>query len=190
MADHFLTFQRFNDPGLASTIANALKEQRVECVVEKVRPLLEPGFFRNTVEQNIHLKVRASDLEKAEKALEEHYRRQVQEVDPGYYLLSFTDPELLEIMAKPDEWGFFDYVLARELLAQRGLEIPAEIAEQMKRQRRRQLAQQEKMVPPDGLVEFGTILDHFFNVVSRHMLGFLKKVSSRDTRQEDMQKKS
>lgn len=182
MADHFLTFQRFNDPGLASAIANALKEQQIECVVEKVRPLLEPGFFPNTVEQNIHLKVRAADLEKAEKALEEHYRRHVQEVDPGYYLLSFTDQELIEIMAKPDEWGFFDHVLARELLSQRGLEIPAEIAEQMKRQRRRQLDQQAKMVPPDGLVEFGMILDRFFNVVSRHMVGFLKKVSSRDIR--------
>jgi len=178
MSAQFLTFQQFNDPGLASAIAATLKEQQVECVVEKVRPLLEPGFFRNTVEQNIHLKVRASDLEKAEKALEEHYQRHLQDIDPGYYLLSFTDAELLEIVAKPDEWGHFDYVLALELLAERGLRIPSEIAEEMKRQRRRQLAREDSMIPPDSLVELGTILDQFFNGVSRRLTELLKKIYS------------
>lgn len=179
MAARLLTFRQFNDPGLASAIADTLKQQQVDCVVEKVRPLLEPGFFRNTVEQNIHLKVRASDLEKAERALEEHYQRHLQDVDPAYYLLSFSDVELLDILAKPDEWGHFDYVLARELLAERGLEIPLEIAEEMKRQRRRQLAQQENTIPPDALVELGTMLDHFFNGVSRAMTGLLTKIYSK-----------
>jgi hypothetical protein len=174
MSATFLTFQQFNDPGLASAIAGTLKDQGVECVVEKVRPLLEPGFFRNTIEQNIHLKVRATDLEKAEKALEEHYRRHLQDIDPGYYLFSFTDIELLDILARPDEWGHFDYVLARELLAQRGLEIPAEIAERMKQQRRAQLAQQEESIPPDGLVEFGTTLDRFFKIVRQELVKVLK----------------
>lgn len=178
MTAQFLTFQQFNDPGLASAIADTLKEQQVECVVEKVRPLLEPGFFRNTVEQNIHLKVRATDLEKAEKALEEHYQRHLQDVDPGYYLLSFSDIELLEIIAKPDEWGHFDYVLALHLLAERGLEIPPAIAEEMKRQRRLQLAQQEKMIPPDGIVELGTMLDRFFTGVSHRLIKILRKISS------------
>ncbi|HXB90746.1 MAG TPA: hypothetical protein VNU72_00590 [Puia sp.] len=179
MSAPFLTFQQFNDPGLASAIAATLKEQEVECVVEKVRPLLEPGFFRNTIEQNIHLKVRATDLEKAEIALEEHYRRHLQDIDPGYYLFAFTDIELLDILSKPDEWGHFDYVLASELLAQRGLEIPAEIAEKMKRQRRAQLAQQEKLIPPDGLVEFGTTLDRFFSGVSDRLMKIILKISSK-----------
>jgi hypothetical protein len=144
MAAPFLTFQKFNDPGLASAIADKLKERRIECLVEKVLPLLEPSFFRNTVEQTIHLKVRATDFDRAHKALEEHYEHQLQDVDPGYYLFSFTDLELLEIVAKPDEWGHFDYVLARELLAERGLPIPDETIQQMKKQRLRQLAQQAR----------------------------------------------
>jgi hypothetical protein len=144
MADPFLTFQKFNDPGLASAIAGKLKEQRIECLMEKVQPLLEPSFFRNTVEQTIHLKVRATDFDRAHKALEEHYEHQLQDVDPGYYLFSFTDLELLEIVAKPDEWGHFDYVLAREVLAERGLPIPDETIQQMKQQRLRQLAQEAR----------------------------------------------
>ena len=143
MASLFMTFQRFNDPGLADAIAQKLRARDIDCIVEKVKPLLEPGFFRNPVEQTIHLKVRSTDLDNAHKALEEHYRRQLQDVDPNYYLFSFTDIELLDIVAKPDEWGHFDYVLAREILCDRGLEIPEETIEEMKKQRSRELARQQ-----------------------------------------------
>jgi hypothetical protein len=145
METSFRTFQQFNDPGLASAIAEKLKQQQIVCHVEKVRPLLEPGFFRNTIEPNIHLKVRAADLDRAHAALEEYYEHHLQDIDPGYYLFSFTDLELLDIVAKPDEWGHFDYVLARELLAERGLPIPDETIRQMKQQRLRQLAQQTRV---------------------------------------------
>jgi hypothetical protein len=175
MAALFQTFQQFNDPGLASAVADKLQAQQIDCVVEKVKPLLEPGFFRNTVEQTIHLKVRANDLDKAHKALEEYYRRHLENVDPGYYLLSFTDVELLEIIAKPDEWGHFDYVLARTLLAERGLEIPDETVEQMKQQRLLQLAREASVEEePDGLIVFGELLDDFFRVVKKKMGKVLK----------------
>jgi hypothetical protein len=175
MADHFQTFQQFNDPGLASAVADKLQAQQIDCVVEKVKPLLEPGFFRNTVEQTIHLKVRVDDLDKAHKALEEYYQRRLQDVEPGYYLLSFTDKELLEILVKPDEWGHFDYVLARALLAERGLEIPDETIGQLKQQRLLQLAREASVEDePDGLVVFGELLDDFFRVVKKQMGKMLK----------------
>ena len=171
MAALFLTFQQFNDAGLASAIADKLKAQRIECVVEKVKPLLEPGFFRNPIEQTIHLKVRAADFDRAHKALEEHYRHQLEDVDPGYYLFSFTDVELLEIVAKPDEWGHFDYVLAREVLAERGLEIPPETIEQMKQDRLRVLAREASIYErPEPLVTFGTLLDGFFAGVRKQII--------------------
>lgn len=175
MAVQFQTFQQFNDPGLASAVADKLQAQQIDCVVEKVKPLLEPGFFRNTVEQTIHLKVRVDDLDKAHKALEEYYQRRLQDVEPGYYLLSFTDKELLEILVKPDEWGHFDYVLARALLAERGLEIPDETIGQLKQQRLLQLAREASVEDePDGLVVFGELLDDFFRVVKKQMAKMLK----------------
>ena len=176
MSALFLTFQQFNDAGLASAISDKLKAQRIDCVVEKVKPLLEPGFFRNPIEQTIHLKVRAVDFDRAHKALEEHYRHQLQDVDPGYYLFSFTDVELLEIVAKPDEWGHFDYVLSRDLLAERGLEIPPETIEQMKQDRLRVLAREAKEdSSPEPLVVFGTLLDGFFAGVRKKIIRLSQK---------------
>ena len=170
------TFEKFNDPGLASAIADKLEKQGIHCVVEKVKPLLEPSFFRNTVEQTIHLKVRAADLERAHKALEDHYRQQLQDVDPGYYLFSFTDIELLDILAKPDEWGHFDHVLALKLLAERGLEIPEETVEEMKRQRQRQLAEQATTDNDrSGLQTVGAFLDDVFAAMSRRLERYINK---------------
>jgi hypothetical protein len=175
MAAQFQTFQQFNDPGLASAVAEKLRAQQIECMVEKVKPLLEPGYFQNTVEQNIHLKVRVNDLDEAHKALEEYYRHRLQDVEPGYYLLSFTDVELLEILAKPDEWGHFDYVLARALLAERGLEIPDETIAQMKQQRLLQLSREASTEEePEPLIVFGELLDDFFRVVKKQMDKVLK----------------
>jgi hypothetical protein len=175
MPAQFQTFQQFNDPGLASAVAEKLRAQRMYCVVEKVKPLLEPGYFVNTVEQNIHLKVRSSDLDKAHRALEEYYRHHLEDVEPGYYLLAFTDVELLEILAKPDEWGHFDYVLARALLAERGLEIPDETVAQMKQQRLLQLAGEANTEEePEPLIVFGELLDDFFRVVKKQMDKVLK----------------
>ncbi len=175
MTARFQTFQQFNDPGLASAVAEKLRAQQIDCVVEKVKPLLEPGYFLNTVEQNIHLKVRADDLDKAHKALEEYYRHRLHDVEQGYYLLSFTDTELLEILARPDEWGHFDYVLARALLAERGLEIPDETIAQMKQQRHLHLAREaHPEEEPEPIIVFGELLDDFFRVVKKHMDKMLK----------------
>jgi hypothetical protein len=129
-----------------------------------------PGtqFFSQYCRADYSSESRAADLDEAHKALEEYYRHQLQDVDPGYYLFSFSDVELLEIVAKPDEWGHFDYVLARALLADRGLEIPDETVEQMKQQRLRQLAKESVMDPTtDSLVAFGTLLDNFFGEVKK-----------------------
>ena len=62
---------------------------------------------------------------------------------PDYYLLAFTDAELLEILSKPDEWGHFDYVLAKKLLVDRGYNITDALTQELKAQRLNGLAQYE-----------------------------------------------
>jgi len=112
MADNYLTFQKFNDPQLAQTIAHQLAELGIPSQIADEHPNFNPSFVTNVVEPTIHLKLRAQDFDQAHQALEEYYRQHLHDVDPDYYLLSFTDQELKDIVAKPDEWGHFDYALA------------------------------------------------------------------------------
>ncbi|NHN26843.1 hypothetical protein FIA58_014250 [Flavobacterium jejuense] len=61
-----------------------------------------------------------------------------------YYLFSFSDKELIEIIHKKDEWNELDYLLAISLLENRGIEITEEAIEKAKNKRVSQLRKPEK----------------------------------------------
>ena len=143
MENPYLTFQKFNDAGLAEVVAGKLKELHIESQLENERPNFDPSYAFNHVEPTIHLKIQANDFPKAQSVLEEYYEGQLQDVDPDYYLLAFSNRELQEIIEKPDEWGHFDYALAKKLLAERGFAITPAKAGQLKEERLHELAKPE-----------------------------------------------
>lgn len=144
MPESFLTFQKFNDAGLASVIAERLKEQHIEYLIENEVPVFDVSFANNSIEPTIQLKVRPADFPRAHATLEAYYQAQLQDVDPDYYLFSFTDKELLDIVSKPDEWGHFDYALAKKLLTERGIPITSDAADALKEQRLQELSKPER----------------------------------------------
>ena len=64
-------------------------------------------------------------------------------LDKDYYLLSFSDDELFDILCKPDEWNEFDYQVARKLLMSRGKDVGDQVVSLLRQQRIKQLAQPE-----------------------------------------------
>jgi hypothetical protein len=77
-------------------------------------------------------------------------------MDPGYYLFSFSDAELMEIIQRPDEWGHLDYVLAKKLLAEKGHLVTPALAEELKQQRMTELARPESTHPRQIFVGYLT----------------------------------
>jgi hypothetical protein len=176
MAGSYQTFQKFNDPDLAGVIARKLRELNIPSQVVDENPNFNPSFVNNVVEPTIHLKVRSGDFDRAHQALEEYYRQQLNDVDPDYYLFSFSDTELLDIVAKPDEWGHFDYALAKKLLADRGLTITPATAEELKQQRLKELALPERA--HTGWIIAGyicAILGGFFGLIIGYVFAYTKK---------------
>ena len=176
MEEMFLTFRKFNDAGLASEIASQLKQYDIECVLEDNRKIFDPSFAYNTVEPEINLKLRSADFSKADKALENFYQKDLDNIDPGYYLFEFTDDELVEIISKPDEWGHFDYQLAKKILRERGKEIKPEEADLLKTNRIEELSQ------PDNIhtfwIYFGyitSVLGAPFGILIGCILAYFKK---------------
>ncbi|WP_343670506.1 hypothetical protein [Chitinophaga sp.] len=66
------------------------------------------------------------------------------EVEDDYYLLSFTDQELLDLVKKKDEWGEFDYALAKKLLAERGISLNTSDLKVMEEERVQELKVMKK----------------------------------------------
>lgn len=61
-----------------------------------------------------------ADQARVEAILLQQAEKEAQDIDPGYYLLTYTDAELREVLSDPDAWSKYDYVVARKLLRQRG----------------------------------------------------------------------
>ena len=135
-----LQFQKYNDPALAGAIAERLAAAGIHYEIESQHPHIDAAIIGSTPEFSIDLNIAPEDFIRARQVLEAYYEAQLQNIDPDYYLFEFTDQELLEILAKPDEWGIFDYVLARKLLIGRGHPITPGFTDDLKAKRLQELA--------------------------------------------------
>jgi hypothetical protein len=146
-SDAYITFQKFNDIALAEAIAEQLHKNGINSVVSKEDALLDSTFIGSDLGSTIHLKVAPTNFERANAILEDFYMTRIQSMDPDYYLYTFTDEELLDIVQKPDEWGHLDFVLAKKLLADKGKAISPAQQEEFHQERLTQLAKPDKTHP-------------------------------------------
>ena len=176
MSDTLLTFQKFNDPEIAAAIAEQLQAQGIRNEVVNEAPSFDVSFANNHFEPTIQLKLAPADFTNARAALQAYYRSKLKNLDADYYLFSFTNTELLEIIKLPDEWGDLDYALAKELLAERGQPVTAEQEAAFHRERLTVLARPEQTHPYQILLGYLCALGAgFFGFILGSIFAFQKK---------------
>jgi hypothetical protein len=126
MEPEFITYQKFNDPALASELAALLEQHEIEYFVEEQSSGFDPSLVMSNAPVDYAVKIKSEDFEKVNQLLQDHEVDEVDEIGDDYYLYSFTDDELAEVVMKSDEWSAFDVVLARKLLAEKGKSISEE----------------------------------------------------------------
>jgi len=124
MSPELLTFQKFNDRQLAQDMADILAEGGIEYLLEKTPVTFDP-FYRTRTEASDEflLKIAGTDFERATDIINDYEKQFIDHVPTDHYLFSFTNDELLDLVAKRDEWSAFDYELARKILAGRDIII-------------------------------------------------------------------
>lgn len=133
MQQEFLTFQKFNNIESAKALADFLVENNIAYEIDDERNYYDISYSFNKHDFDIRLKIASADFEKAYAAIETYYASELNNVEEDYYLLEFTNDELLEILNKPDEWGVFDYLLAKKILTNNGIDISHAV--ELKKQR-------------------------------------------------------
>ena len=144
MSNQFLTFKSFLDNETAKDFAEVLKQKKISYFIEEDTLVFDPSYAFNPLNKEYLIKIRQRDFKEATLSYEEYFQKNLDKVDRDYYLFEFSDEELKEIIAKPDEWGSFDYQLAQKLLKQRGIEVTEIEKNELKAKRYKELAKPDK----------------------------------------------
>lgn len=143
MNEEYLRFKLFPDKQTAEDFAEVLKQNNIDYRIEEDSLVFDASFANQPLARDYVIAVKQSDFKEASCAYNEYFAKQINNVPEDYYLLQFSDEELLDILAKPDEWGAFDYQLATALLKKRGIEITKEKTDRLKVDRYYELAKPE-----------------------------------------------
>ncbi|MES2703952.1 MAG: hypothetical protein V4649_15030 [Bacteroidota bacterium] len=115
-----ITYQNFTTHEEAEEVAALLNTHGIDAVVIKDRELLDQNFVGKQYGNYVQLKLKGSDFERARQILLQTTKVDLDDVPADYMLLAFSKDELMDVVAKPDEWGPYNYNLALALLQQKG----------------------------------------------------------------------
>src|SRR4051812_16649676 len=105
MQENFITFEKFNNQYDAKEFGRLISEENIEYELEDNSLSFDPTFGNNDFGKEYCIKIKKEDFEKVNQILEIKSEKEINDVDPDYYLLSFSDDELIEVISKSDEWN-------------------------------------------------------------------------------------
>ncbi|MEZ0183834.1 hypothetical protein AB9T89_16440 [Flavobacterium oncorhynchi] len=148
MIENFIAFRSFPTLIQAKELETLLSKNDIKTFLTDNLPPIDITFSGSTLQNQYEVKIDFSNFEKAEKILEKETENFLDTIDQDYYLLSFTNEELYEILLNSDEWNVFDYKLAQKLLTERGKTIDSEMLNSLKKERLKILAKPEENQKP------------------------------------------
>src|SRR5262245_48171337 len=130
-----VTYKKYNERERAEFIAGLLHDNGIQVEITEDRDSLDSLYGGNSQARNYYLKLQQTDFANADSILKSLSEQELATVDKDHYLYSFSDEELFDVLAKPDEWNEFDYQLSRKILRERGKEINDDTIKLLRKQR-------------------------------------------------------
>jgi hypothetical protein len=156
--NEFLVFRSFYSEEEALSLLEFFKEKGIDCSIVKHRPIVDKVYIGTNYDREFHITIKGSEFNKANEILDFQISQNISQIESDYYLHSFTDEELLEIIEKPDEWNNQDLVISKKILQDRGFSISeAEITE-------KKLDRIKNLEKPDKEGGLFIILGYFFSL--------------------------
>lgn len=148
MIENFIAFRSFPSLVQAKELEALLSKNNIKTILADNLPPIDITFSGSTLQNQYEVKIDASDFEKAELILEKETENLLDTIDSDYYLMSFTNEELYEILLNSDDWNIFDYKLAQKILTDRGKTIDSDLLVSLKKERLKILAKPEENQKP------------------------------------------
>lgn len=152
----YVTFRIFNTLEQVEELSSLFIKNNLEFIIDDTTPPFDPSFANNQTFNEFRVKLKKENFQKAEEILLAVTESQINDVNPDYYLFSFDDDELYEIVSNRDTWNEFDFLLAQKILKERGKEINALELNQINQKRFSELSKTENC--PTTLILIGYFL--------------------------------
>jgi len=166
MEKEYSIFRKYPTLEQARELESLLSKENIESIIADNVPSVDSTFGANPLNNEVEIRIKQTDFEKAERILKKQAENLINEVDKDYYLFDFTDEELYEILLKSDEWNEFDYTLAQKILQDRGKSVDEDLLNSLKNERLNQLAK------PEGNQKPWIFTGYFFSIMGG-MLGLI-----------------
>ena len=176
MSQNYVTYKKFPDAAQAKGLQQFLIENGIECIFVDTSPQVGASVMGGDMLKECEIQLKPEQFEAADTLLEDYAKNLINNLPEDYYLLSFTDEELQDVVLKHDEWSEFDYMLARKLLAERGKTLDETQIKALREQRIADLAKPEKVHL--GWIIAGyvfALLGGFFGIITGYVLYSAKK---------------
>ncbi|HYD91125.1 MAG TPA: hypothetical protein VEA37_06505 [Flavobacterium sp.] len=145
MSQNYVTYRKFSDAAQAKGLQQFLISNGIECIFVDTSPQVGSSVMGGDMLKECEVQLKPDQFEAADKLLENYAATLFDNLPEDYYLLSFTDEELQDVVLKHDEWSEFDYMLAIKLLAERGKTIDEAHIKALREERITDLAKPEKV---------------------------------------------
>jgi len=148
MTENFNSFRTFPSLIQAKELETLLNKNNIKTILADNIAPVDVTFSGSTLLNKYEIKINSQDFEKAEIILDKDAEKILDDITPDYYLLSFTNEELYDVLLKSDEWNAFDFKLAQKILTNRGKTIDPDMLASLKKQRLQTLAKPEENQKP------------------------------------------
>ena len=116
-----LTYSKFDSKEEAEKFATTLRQAGISAEVEPEKNILDKIIVGEALDPLFTVKIASQDFKKAKSIEDAVAETQLENINPDYYLFSFSDKELIQVVTNRDEWNSFDFALAKKLLQQRNV---------------------------------------------------------------------
>lgn len=176
MNENYSAFRKYPTLVQVKELERLLNKNNIATQIADNIPSVDSSFYGSTLQNQYEIKIPLADFEKAEKILDENAENLIEQIEEDYYLFSFSDDELYEILLKQDEWNELDYKLAQKILTKRGKSVDIQLLKALKKQRLESLAKPEENQKPWIIAGYVfAILGGFLGILIGYSLWTSKK---------------
>jgi len=157
----FEYYRSFESKENAKAFTEFLTENEVEFLVDSPEVLIDKSIVGTGFLPKITLKIKSQDFEKVNELI----AAQVEDTDiaaEGDYLNELNNEELIDILKNPDEWSIEDGIVAKKILAERGITYSDTEISTFKNDKLQQIRVGKKASPLTLILYFLCILVGFY----------------------------